>query len=63
MSLVEMSKERLDERAEYRERMLVNVLAASFLTLLIISGYWIVTTLTGGGLARLAPWAARVVTK
>jgi hypothetical protein len=47
MSLVEMSKEHLDERAEYRERMLVNVLAASFLTLLIISGYWIVTTLTG----------------
>jgi hypothetical protein len=47
MPLMEMSKERLDERAEYRERMFVNVVAASFITVLIVSGYWIVTTLTG----------------
>jgi hypothetical protein len=33
------------ENAEYRHRMLVNALAASFMTLMIISGCWIVNTL------------------
>jgi hypothetical protein len=33
------------ESEEYRLRMLVNALAASFITLMIISGYWIVNTL------------------
>jgi hypothetical protein len=33
------------ESEEYRQRMLVNALAASFITLMIISGYWIVNTL------------------
>jgi hypothetical protein len=33
------------ESEEYRQRMLVNALAASFITLMIVSGYWIVNTL------------------
>jgi hypothetical protein len=37
----------VDERAEYRQRMLVNALAASFITLLMIGGYWVVTMLAG----------------
>ena len=37
----------VEERAEYRQRMLVNALAASFITLLMISGYWMVVTLKG----------------
>jgi hypothetical protein len=38
-------KRQVDESAEYRQRMLVNIIAASFITLLIISGYWVVSTL------------------
>jgi hypothetical protein len=33
------------ENAEYRQRMLVNAVAASFLALMIVTGYWIVNTL------------------
>jgi hypothetical protein len=33
------------ESEEYRQRMVVNALAASFITLMIVSGYWIVNTL------------------
>ena len=33
------------ENEEYRQRMVVNALAASFITLMIVSGYWIVNTL------------------
>jgi hypothetical protein len=33
------------EHEEYRQRMMVNALAASFLTLMIVAGYWIVNTL------------------
>jgi transposase-like protein len=33
------------ENEEYRQRMLVNALAASFITLMIVSDYWIVNTL------------------
>jgi hypothetical protein len=33
------------ENEEYRQRMLVNALAASFITLMMIGGYWVVTTL------------------
>jgi hypothetical protein len=33
------------ESEEYRRRMVVNALAASFITLMIVSGYWIVNTL------------------
>jgi len=41
------SRQEVDESAEYRQRMLVNLVAASFITLLIISGYWVVSTLAG----------------
>jgi hypothetical protein len=37
----------IDDSAEYRQRMVVNLVAASFITLLIISGYWVVATLAG----------------
>ena len=48
MTIVAMPRRRQDiEDAEYRQRMLVNALAASFITLLIVTGYWVVTTLTG----------------
>lgn len=49
MTAVTTPKERreIEQRAEYRQRMLVNVLAASFITLLMISGYWMVVTLKG----------------
>jgi hypothetical protein len=33
------------ENEEYRRRMVVNALAASFLTLMIVTGFWIVNTL------------------
>jgi hypothetical protein len=33
------------ESEEYRQRMVVNALAASFLTSMIVAGYWIVNTL------------------
>jgi len=38
---------REEAELEHRQRMLANAIAASFVTLLIISGYWIVSTLTG----------------
>ena len=48
MTTVAMPRRRqVIENAEYRQRMLVNALAASFITLLIVTGYWVVTTLTG----------------
>jgi hypothetical protein len=49
MTAITTPKERreIEERAEYRQRMLVNALAASFITLLMISGYWMVITLKG----------------
>jgi hypothetical protein len=33
------------ENAEYRQRMVVNAVAASFMALMIITGCWIVNTL------------------
>jgi hypothetical protein len=33
------------ENAEYRQRMVVNAVAASFITLMIVTGCWIVSTL------------------
>jgi hypothetical protein len=40
-------RQEVEESAEYRQRMLVNAVAASFITLLMIGGYWVVTTLAG----------------
>jgi hypothetical protein len=39
-----MSRE--DENAEYRERMIVNAVAATFVAFLMAAGYWVVSTLT-----------------
>jgi hypothetical protein len=36
-----------DEQAEYRERMLVNVVAAAFIALLMVIGLWVMSTLAG----------------
>jgi hypothetical protein len=43
MTMVAMTKTR--ERTEYDHRMLVNFVAASFVILLMITGYWVVNTL------------------
>jgi hypothetical protein len=40
-------RQRVDQSAEYRHRMFVNALAASFISLLMIGGYWVVSTLAG----------------
>jgi hypothetical protein len=47
MAVVAMTRARgeVEERAEYAHRMLVNFVAASFITLLMITGYWVVNTL------------------
>jgi hypothetical protein len=49
MTVIPLQRKRkeADDAAEYRERMLVNLVAASFITLLIIGGYWVVSTLAG----------------
>jgi hypothetical protein len=36
---------KVEADAEYRQRMLVNALAASFITFMIVTGFWIVNTL------------------
>jgi hypothetical protein len=46
MTTVAMPRRRQEiENAEYKQRMLVNAVAATFLTVLMASGYWIVTAL------------------
>jgi hypothetical protein len=46
MTVIAMPRRRQEaENEEYRQRMLVNALAASFITLMMIGGYWVVTTL------------------
>jgi hypothetical protein len=46
MTTVAMQRNRQEvENEEYRQRMLVNAVAASFITLMMIGGYWVVTTL------------------
>jgi hypothetical protein len=35
------------ENEEHRHRMFLNVVSASFIILLMVTGYWVVTTLTG----------------
>jgi hypothetical protein len=44
---VPRKRQEADEHAEYRQQMLVNVVAASFIALLMIGGYWVVSTLAG----------------
>jgi hypothetical protein len=49
MTVVAMPTKRqeVEASAEHRHRMFLNVLSASFITLLMVTGYWVVTTLTG----------------
>jgi hypothetical protein len=49
MTMVEMTRVRqeVEESAEYRQRMMVNALATCFITILMITGYWVVSTLAG----------------
>jgi hypothetical protein len=46
MTVIAMPRRRQQvEKEEYRQRMIVNALAASFITLMMIGGYWVVSTL------------------
>ena len=46
MTLRAMPRRRREaENEEYPQRMLVNALAASVITLMMVGGYWVVTTL------------------
>ena len=36
-----------DEQTEYRQRTVANFVAAAFVAFLMVSGYWIVSTLAG----------------
>ena len=46
MTVITMPRrQREAENEEYRQRMIVNALAASFITLMMIGGYWVVTAL------------------
>jgi hypothetical protein len=47
MTTVAMRTNRQEVENEYRQRMLVNAVAATFITFLIVAGYWVVTTLAG----------------
>jgi hypothetical protein len=38
-------RSREEVNAEYRERMIVNAVAATFVSFLIAAGYWIVSTM------------------
>ncbi len=47
MTVVAMPRRhrKVEADAEYRQRMLANAVAAAFITFMIITGYWVVTTL------------------
>jgi hypothetical protein len=49
MAVVKLTRVRreAEENAEYRHRMQVNLLATFFITILMITGYWVVSTLAG----------------
>jgi hypothetical protein len=49
MTVVAMPRRRqeVETSAEYRHQMLVSALAASVITLLMVTGYWVGTTLAG----------------
>jgi hypothetical protein len=49
MTMVDLTRARqeVEENAEYRQRMVVNLVAASFITFLTLTGYWVVNTLAG----------------
>jgi predicted nuclease with RNAse H fold len=41
------ARQEADEKAEYRERILVNVVAAAFIAVLMVIALWVVSTLAG----------------
>jgi hypothetical protein len=45
--LTARARQEADEQAEYRERMLVNVVAAAFMAFLMVAAYWVISTLAG----------------
>jgi hypothetical protein len=49
MTVVQLTRVRreAEESAEYRHRMRVNLVATFFITILMITGYWVVSTLAG----------------
>jgi hypothetical protein len=49
MAAIELTRGRqeVEENAEYRHRMLVNLLATAFITVLMFTGYWVVNILAG----------------
>jgi hypothetical protein len=47
MTMVGMTGARHEAEAEHRHRMAVNLVAAGFITLLMVSAYWVVSTLSG----------------
>jgi hypothetical protein len=49
MTVVRMTRVRreAEENAEYQHRMRVNMVATFFITILMITGYWVVSTLAG----------------
>ena len=46
MTVVKLTRVRR-EAEEYRHRMQVNLVATFFITILMITGYWVVSTLAG----------------
>jgi hypothetical protein len=49
MTMVDLTsvRQEVEEKAEYRHRVAVNLLATSFITFLIVTGYRVVSTLAG----------------
>jgi hypothetical protein len=51
MTAIQLTRHRpdveIEENEEYRHRMLVNALATFFITVLMITGFWVVNTLAG----------------
>jgi hypothetical protein len=49
MTMVDLTSARqeVEQNAEYRQRMVVNLVAAAFITFLTITAYWVVSTLAG----------------
>jgi hypothetical protein len=47
MTMVGVTGARQEDDAEHRHRMAVNLVAAGFMTLLMVSAYWVVSTLSG----------------
>jgi hypothetical protein len=43
--LMARARQKADEQAEYRERMLVNLAAAGFIALLMVIALWVISTL------------------